>query len=427
MTRLNALTASEAVARLAEGRIRCEALVRDCLDRIAERDSSVGAWAFLDPEAALARAREIDAAGRPGPLHGLPIGMKDIVETADMPTEYGSPIYRGHRPARDANCVRRLKAAGGMVLGKTVTVEFACRYPGKTRNPHDPARTPGGSSSGSAAAVADFMVPVATGTQTAGSVSRPASFCGVVGYKASYGRHGMEGVRTVSQTLDTLGFFGRRVADVALLAFALLDGPKANLSHFEHRPPRLGVCRTPWWEDAEEGTRLALDAAVRAAERAGATVVEADVPEEFSDLVHIHRCIMVREMVAAFATEVRDHAEGLSAELREMLAEGEATAPADYEASIAIARVRRAQFDAFMSRFDAVLAPSARGEAPVGLESTGDPLFTRAWTLLGAPSVSVPAARGPAHMPVGVEVVGPRGEDGRTLAATAWLEGALDR
>jgi Asp-tRNA(Asn)/Glu-tRNA(Gln) amidotransferase A subunit family amidase len=425
VARPNELSATEAARLLGEGTLTCAALVRTCLERIDRREREVGAWVWLEPDVALARAREIDNAGRPGPLHGLPVGIKDIMATADMPTAYNSPIYADHRPREDADCVRRLKAAGGLALGKTVTTEFAVRAPGRTANPHDSNRTPGGSSSGSAAAVADRMVPLAFGTQTSGSISRPASFCGVVGYKPSFGRHDLVGIKAVAPSLDTLGFFGRSVGDVALVATALLAENLPDLASFESRPPVIGLCRTPWWSEVEAGTATAIEVAALEAARAGAQVSEVSLPEHFEDVVGVHRAIMDFEAARELETEHRDHRDQLSPELLEILDRGAAASPQTYPGLIERARNWRRQFGEFVGTFDVLLAPSVKGKAPEGLAATGDPLFTRVWTLLGAPTVTVPAATGPAGMPVGIEVVGSREGDGRTLAAAAWLELAI--
>jgi Asp-tRNA(Asn)/Glu-tRNA(Gln) amidotransferase A subunit family amidase len=424
-TRPNELSASEARRLLAAGDLTCETLVRACLERIEAREPELRAFVWLEPERALEAARRIDRAGRPGPLHGLPVGVKDVMATADMPTQYNSPIYAGHRPDADADCVRRLKAAGGLVLGKTVTAEFAVRFPGPTCNPHDPKRTPGGSSSGSAAAVADRMIPLAIGTQTSGSISRPASFCGVVGYKPSFARHDLAGVSAVSPSLDTMGFFARKVADTALFSAALLGEREADLAGFDESPPTVGLCRTPWWDQAEAGTVMALEAVADAAGRQGAKLREVELPTDFAEVVAVHRSIMDVEATHALARVYPEHRARISPDLLAILDRGATAPPGTRAAMLERVEAWRPRLAEAFAKVDVLVAPSAKGEAPPGLDSTGDPLFTRIWTLFGVPTVTLPAARGPAGMPVAIEMVGPPRDDSRALAAAAWMERAL--
>src|SRR3954452_1681416 len=274
------LSAHQAAREIAAGRLRAEALVSACLERIAAREPIVGAWHYLDPEAALDAARRCDRSAPSGPLHGVPIAVKDLIDTADMPTGYGSAIYAGHRPATDAACVALARAAGAIVLGKTVTTEFACFTPGKTANPRHPAHTPGGSSSGSAAAVADAMAPLAFGTQTAGSVIRPAAFCGIVGYKPSFGTIPRAGVKMLCDSLDTVGTMARSVADAAFFAGIVAGRPELRDIALPEAPPRFGLYRTPMWDEAGPEVATALDHARAALERAGARVEEIAVPEQ---------------------------------------------------------------------------------------------------------------------------------------------------
>src|SRR5437762_1253782 len=281
--RLNELSASDAARLIAGGDLSSEALVRDCLARIDAREATVRAWAFLDPELALRQARERDRTPARGALHGVPIGVKDVFDTADMPTQMGSPIYAGWRPPSDAACVALMRAAGAVVLGKTVTAEFAGMTPGDTRNPHDPSRTPGGSSSGSAAAVADFMVPLALGTQTGGSVLRPASFCGIVGYKPSFGRYNRSGLKMAAESLDTIGSLARSIEDVELVDAVLLGAPPRKAEPL-CEPPRIGVCRTHLWETAKPETMAAVEDSAARLARARASVREVALPEEFAGL-----------------------------------------------------------------------------------------------------------------------------------------------
>src|SRR6266446_4577339 len=318
MKPLHELTAAEAAAAIAAGTITSEALVTACLERITAREERVGAWEYLDPEQARTQARARDRSPAQGPLHGVPLGIKDLIDTSDMPTCYGSPIYAGYRPAWDAASVALLRAAGAVILGKTVTTEFAMFTPGKTANPHNVAHTPGGSSSGSAAAVADMMVPLALGTQTAGSIISPASFCGVVGYKPTHGQFPVAGIKALSQTLDTLGGFARSVADFALLRAVLVGGP-VQLPALE-RTPRLGLCRTPQWPHATAATREALETAGRQLAAAGAKVRDLELPAEFEHLVAAQETIQTHEEARCCAYELTMHREQLSSKLLELLA-----------------------------------------------------------------------------------------------------------
>ncbi len=423
MSGLERLTASEIAVRMRTGRVTAEAVLDDHLARIAAREPAVHAWAALDPDGARARARTLDRNGATGPLAGVPIAVKDIMDTAALPTEYGSPIYRGHRPTWDAACVALAQAAGAVVLGKSVTTEFANHHPGATANPHDPARTPGGSSSGSAASVADFMAAIGFGTQTAGSVIRPAAFCGIAGFKPSFGRHSLAGVKPIAQSLDTLGWMARSVDDLALMRAALLG--EVAPPPAPEGPPRIGLCRTHEWRAAEPATVEAVEAAAEALARAGAAVREVRLPESFAGLARAQMTIMGYESYRALAHERIAHGAALSDALRRRLEEGGRISCDDYEAAQALATACRGALDAVFGDGDALLCPSAAGEAPVGLASTGDPVFTRAWTLLGVPGVTLPGHTGPKAMPVGVQLVGRPGDDRRLLAVARWAEGRI--
>ncbi|HXP32197.1 MAG TPA: amidase [Stellaceae bacterium] len=423
MPDLARLSAREAAQRIAAGSLTSEALVRSCLERIGEREAVVGAWEHLVPEQALAEARARDREPRRGALHGVPIGVKDIMDTADLPTHYGSRAYAGHRPGADAACVALARRAGAVVLGKTVSTEFAAMSPGKTRNPHDPARTPGGSSSGSAAAVADHMVPLAFGTQTAGSIVRPASFCGVVGYKPSFGIVAIAGTKTLAHSLDTIGGLARDVRDVALFIAALTDRP-ALVPDDLPAEPRLGLYRTPPFDQAEPATLAALEQAASRLSRAGIAVTERGAFAAFGELVAVQDTVMLYESARNLAWEYQNRAAAITLATQQMLENGFDIAGAAYEAARAKAATARARIAEFFGDLDAVLVPAARGEAPVGT-ATGDPVFNRAWTLLHLPCVTLPGARGPAGMPVGVQIVGRPGEDARLLAVACRIEAAL--
>ena len=418
------LTALEAAAEIAAGRLTSEALVRACLERIAEREDSVGAWAFLDPDLALGEARRRDAERPRGALHGVPFGVKDIIATHDMPTEYGSPIYAGHRPGFDASCVALARAAGMVVLGKTVTTEFAMRSPGKTRNPHNLAHTPGGSSSGSAAAVADMMVPLAIGTQTAGSVIRPASYCGCVGFKPTFGRVARAGVKPLSESLDTVGVMARSVADAATFA-AVLEGQPVPFFSPRAAPPRLAVCRTPAWPDAQPETEAALWETVSRLARAGAEVTETELPKVFDEAPEAQGILQNYEAYRSLTWEIERHPDALSQALRDYIAPG-ADCPRDgYDWARRVQANCRAQVWPLFDGIDALLTPAAPGEAPRDLSATGSPAFNRIWTMLGVPCVTVPGLKGPRGLPVGIQLVGPAGRAAATLACAHWAHRAL--
>ena len=409
------------------GRRKAVEIVESCLARIAARDPALRAWVVLDEEGARAQARRVDAGEARGPLAGVPIAVKDIMDTAGLPTEYGSPIYRGHRPAADASCVALARAAGAIVVGKTVTTEFANLTPGATVNPRNAAHTPGGSSSGSAAAVADGHVPLGFGTQTAGSVIRPASFCGVAALKPSFNRHAVAGVKPVSQSLDTIGWFANCVDDLALMRSSLLGEDFAPLSEAR---PRIGLCRTHEWRSAAPDTVEAVEAAAANFAAAGANVREVVLPEIFASLAQDQTTIMFYEAHRALAWERVNHWSHLSPALRERLEEGGTTGIDDYEAAQARAAAGRMALDEVFDGIDVELAPSAAGEAPKGLGSTGDPIFNRVWTLMGVPCVNLPGHAGRLGLPVGVQLIGPIGADRALLAHAKWAEtrvgGAVD-
>jgi Asp-tRNA(Asn)/Glu-tRNA(Gln) amidotransferase A subunit family amidase len=425
-TELNELSAGAAARRIARGELSATALVESCLARIAAREAVVGAWQYLDPDAALAEARARDRAAPRGPLHGVPVGIKDIFDTVDMPTEYGSPIYRGHRPEADAVSVARLRAAGAVVLGKTVTTEFAYSAPGKTANPHDPSHTPGGSSSGSAAAVADAMVPAALGTQTAGSVIRPSAFCGVVGFKPSHGLIDVAGVKALSPSLDTVGVLARTVEDVDLLGRILWGERFFAPELVSERPRRVGYCRTEHWTQAEPSIEAALDQVTLALRDAGVEVVDLALPEACHGLNAAQQTVMAFEARLSFAAEVRNHAELLSPRLSELIADGGRISVARYEAALKQAAAARIAFENLFAAVDLVLTPSAPGEAPRDLTTTGDAVFNRTWTLLHVPCIALPVMAGTCGLPVGAQLVGRFKRDHELLAQARWLEAELE-
>ncbi len=421
MKKLNALSALDASRMISRREITAEALVRDCLERIRERDADVGAWIHCDPELALRQARLLDSGPVRGLLHGLPLGVKDIFDTHDMPTGYGSPIYDGHRTRCDAASVALARAAGGVILGKTVTTEFATFPPGKTRNPLDPGRTPGGSSSGSAAAVADFQVPLAFGTQTAGSVIRPASYCGVVGFKPTYNLIPRCGVKPGSDTVDTVGVFARTVPDAAMLTAALMGNSALMVPEQPIAPPRIGWCRTHEWDRVQAEMAQAMEKAAATLSAAGARVTEMTLPPRFAGLLAAQKSIMGFEGARSRADEFLRFPDKLSAALRENFAAGYRIDHGAYANALALGRECRSRLEDAFGDCDVLLAPSATGEAPAGLSSTGDPVMNQVWTLLHVPCVTVPATTGPNGLPLGLSAVGRIGDDARTLAAAHWI------
>ena len=420
---LNELSASEAAREIAAGRLSSETLVSVCLKRIQEREDTVGAWIHLNPEQALAEARLRDQHPGTGPLHGVPVGIKDIIDTADQPTAYGSPIYDGNHPAWDAACVTLLRRAGAVILGKTVTTEFACRTAGKATNPHNPAHTPGGSSSGSAAAVAAEMVPLALGTQTSGSVIRPASYCGVLGYKASYGDLPLPGVKPLVLSLDTLGVFARSVEDFQRFRAALLGEP-AELAPPSY-PPKIGLCRTPQWSQAEPATRSALETAAAKLSDAGAAVEELELPPEFDGLCVAQNTVFVAEGARCLSFELTEKRELVSEQLRGVLEPGFGISRFEELEARAVIQLCLRSLESVFADYDVLLTPSAPGEAPEGLGDTGNPVFNRMWTALGTPTVNLPGHQGPQKLPVGVQAIGRVGEDEQLLFVAAWMESRI--
>lgn len=422
------LTATEAAARLAEGTLTAEALTRSCLDRIAAREATVRAFTFLDPQMAISAAREVDKAYTKGALYGLPIGIKDMIDTADMPTTHNSPIYQGNRPGVDAACVAVSRGEGAVIMGKTDTLEFAAGgRRARTSNPHDQTRTPGGSSSGSAAAVAAGMVPLAYGTQTGGSTIRPASFCGVYAMKPTHGVVNTAGFKRYSHTLDTIGWYARHPADLALPARAFrLWGMEDAPAPKPAAALRIALVEGPNWGKAEESARQALQLAGERLRKAGAVVEPLTLPAPFDGISDAQRTIMLSEGRGAFLGEYLLHHEKLHQEFRERVENKAGIAAKDIVAAHDLAAECRKLFDALFPGFDAVLTPSAVGEAPVGLQNNGDPIFNAMWTLLHVPCIAIPCHTGPNGMPVGVQIVGPRYGDAALLAVAAVAGPAID-
>ena len=416
-----------ALASLRSGTQSSETLTRAYLDRIAATDANVQAWAHLDREQALAVARALDvrrnAGAETGPLAGIGIGVKDIIATSDQPTQLGSPIFAGAQPAVDAQCVIRLKQAGGFALGKTVTTEFAFMQPGKTRNPWNAAHTPGGSSSGSAAAVALGQVCAALGTQTNGSVIRPAAYCGVVGFKPTRDALPYEGVALFSSTLDTLGVFARTVADCALLAgcLAVSDSSRAVVS------PLAGAPRLAWladfpWATVSTDQRVAMEAASETLRRGGASITPVAVPDRWRDAHLIHRCIMLYEGASEWGSLQQRERQRMSAKLNAALDEGRAIGETAYADALAQRAEAIADLTSWLAPYDAIVTPPARGSAPAELTQTGDPLCCTLWSLLGCPAICIPAGMAPNGLPLGLQVAARPGADDRLLAVAQWCE-----
>lgn len=430
------LTAATLGAAIVAGEITAEEAASSCLERISGIDETIQAWAFLDPAHALRQAEAADLArrlGKPlGPLHGIPIGVKDIIDTADMPTENGSRLHSGRRPEADAAVVSLLREAGAVILGKTVTTEFAVYSPGKTRNPYDPERTPGGSSSGSAAAVSAGMVPIALGTQTNGSIIRPASFCGVFGYKPSFGLISRRGILRQSEHLDHVGFFARDLADLAMVAEPLITydardpgmRPQARprlrelLAEAPPAPPRIAFVRTPIWELADADTAAAFDELVASL---GERVEEIALPAAYGRAIDVHRTILEAGLAYNLKGERERGDQEMSASLREMIDRGGEIRAVDYMKALRDRSILIAALEEIFEWFDAILTPAAAGEAPKGLGSTGNPAFCTTWTLCGTPAITLPILQGANGMPLGAQLVGQHGDDARLMRTARWL------
>jgi Asp-tRNA(Asn)/Glu-tRNA(Gln) amidotransferase A subunit family amidase len=421
----NTFTASEIARQIDSGTLTAEAVVRAHLERIDQRDADVLAWKHLARDAALERARTLDRGPRRGLLHGVPMGVKDIIDSFDQPTSYGSPIYATHQPLADAATVALAKGAGAILLGKTVTTEFANRHPGPTRNPHNPAHTPGGSSSGSAAAVADFQVVLATGTQTGGSVIRPAAFCGVVGYKPTFGHFPTAGMKANTEWLDTIGAYARSLDDIALFRAALMAIPHRPIARLE-TPPRIAVCFTPHKGELQAEAIAAVQDAAKALAKAGAKVSELELPAPGPELREGQKTLSAFEGPRAAADEARRFYDLLSNSFqKDKIGAGNKL---DYPAWVAARKLGergRAMADALFADIDVILTPPAKGEAPAGLDHTGDATFNLIWTYLWMPCLTLPFTRGPTGLPVGIQLVGRQHEDERLFDTAAWVQGAL--
>ncbi len=415
---------------LREGRLQARDALEATLARIDRLEPQVHAWLHRDAQAARAQADAVDALhaqGAPlGLLAGIPLAVKDIFDTADFPTAYGSPLYQGHRPKADAAPVAQARNAGAIALGKTVTTEFAYFTPGPTANPWNLAHTPGGSSSGSAAAVASGMVPLALGSQTAGSLIRPASYCGVFALKPTYGRFSVEGAKAFSHSLDTLGWLARSADDLELLRCALAGEAFQPLDTLAPATVTLLACQTHEWPACDAGGAQAWARACAQAAAQGMAVREVSVPAALAGLVDAQKTIMAYEAARSLEAEFTQHRDQLSSHIQALVTTGQATTEAAYQAAQALAQAGREQIAALMQGADALLVPAAPGEAPVGLAATGDPIFSRVWNLLGLPCVNVPGLRGPSGLPIGMQLVGHPGGERRLLEVAKALQPALD-
>jgi Asp-tRNA(Asn)/Glu-tRNA(Gln) amidotransferase A subunit family amidase len=432
---LTTLSAVDAAAKIASGALSSEQYVQTCLTQIAARDGDVRAFVHIDPNYAIQQARARDKqkseGGALGVLHGIPVAVKDIFDTVDFPTENGTKLDAGRKPARDAEAVARLRAAGAVILGKTVTTECAYFFPGATRNPHDLARTPGGSSSGSAAAIAAGMVPLAIGSQTNGSVIRPAAFCGVIGMKPSHGLVSRARVLALSGHLDHVGVFANLLSDIVLAMGVLAgndpDDPDTNgvaKPNFTEAlsgsvsEPRLAFVRTPVWDKADAYTRNAFE---NLAKQLGGAIVEIKLPDRFADAWPAHRTIMAVDMAKNLGEAVERGGEQKSSEiLRKLMAEGRTVQPERYRAAIEEAESLSAMFDEQFKDFDGIVTPATIGVAP-SIETTGDPVFCSLWSLLGVPAISLPLLMGEGGLPLGVQLVARKSEDARLLGVANWL------
>ena len=436
LTNLHWASATDAARMIRDGVISSEQLVEACLARVRDVDGDVKAWAYLDPDYAIEQARaadELRLSGRSiGPLHGVPVGLKDIIDTADMPTENGSPLHAGRTPSRDATVVALLRAAGAVIMGKTVTTEFATRTPGKTRNPHNAAHTPGGSSSGSAAAVAAGMVPLALGSQTTGSTIRPAAYCGVFGFKPTHGLIPRHGMFQLSRTLDHVGLFARAIEDIALLleqsvGYDERDPDSRPRARVPYRavaaeepplPPMFAFVKTPRWHQVDPDAKEAFAELVG---HLGDRVEEIELVS-VEDAFGWHEAISGGEIAQNLYREWETQRDGLSPALRARIELGQAVRAAEYlDAHANLPQLHASFTELFEQRYDAILTPAAAGTAPAGLESTGDPVFCALWTLCGMPALNVPLMQGANGLPLGVQLVGPRHGDARLLRTARWL------
>ncbi|MGD8323733.1 MAG: amidase [Gammaproteobacteria bacterium] len=415
-------TATRLAAKLKSRELSALEVVDACLQRIDERDADIRAWTVIDVEYARSQARALDSGPIRGPLHGVPIAVKDIIATAALPTQYGSSIYAGYQPDHDAACVSAALSAGAIVLGKTATTEFAFLSPTSTVNPLNQAHTPGGSSSGSAAAVADSMVPLAFGTQTAGSVIRPASYCGIVGYKPTYGTIDRAGIKLIAESLDTVGVLARSVSDAALFTRAITGNRSLLQPLTASNDLQIGFCRTHDWNEVDSATASIIESAVDRLTGGGARLSTVQLPAEFAQLQWAHTVIQGFEAARNLEFELDTNRLSLSPTLLAMLDNGAAVSKAQYDENSQLVEACRESLAEVFGSCHVLVTASATGEAPTGLGSTGNPVMNRIWTALHTPCISVPAATGPNGLPVGLQIIGRPGDDARALACADWID-----
>lgn len=425
MTEPFRLTAVQAAKQIADGTLTSEKLVASCLERIEAREADVGAWIHLDPDAALAQARALDKGPKRGKLHGVPVGVKDIIDTMDMPTAYGSSIHAGSRTSWDAPCVAIIRQAGAIAMGKTVTSEFAAYHPGKTRNPHNKSRAPGISSSGSAAAVADHMVPLAFGTQTGASIIKPAAFCGTIGYKPTFGTFVRGGVHPLADSLDTLGYFARDVDDLSL--FGAVLGNRAGFGDgMPDRAPRIGLCRTAAWDTmAAPEIRNAVEDAGKRLAKAGAHMSDVELPADWAKLNDACITVLRYEGARSMAHEFRTKRDGLSQAMQGLVEAGNAIPHDVYRAARDLTTRCRAQIAPVFERYDALLTPAAECEAAPIENPIGDSVFNRLWTIAHLPCIAMPTAWSANRLPVGIQLIGALHGDEHLLRTARWVESKI--
>ncbi|WP_170765066.1 amidase [Ruegeria lacuscaerulensis] len=425
MSDLNHRSVTELAGLIRAGEAKPSEVMQAHLDRIALREPIVGAFQHLDADRAMERARIADTLPIGGPLHGVPFAIKDIIDTDDMPTGWGSDLYRDRQPDRTAICVQAFLNAGAIPVGKTVTTEFAYFRPGKTANPHNPAHTPGGSSSGSAAAVADFMVPLAFGSQTAASLIRPAAYCGVCGFRPTINSYPLEGVMGLSHSLDTLGVLARDPADLALTDAVLRGVDPPSVPCFEDNLPRISLMRGPHWMDGSIEMRDACSRALSAIADAGAEAGEMAHPPVFTELTAAHNTVMSYEAACLRHQEFDLGVPAISPQFHALIEAGQQVSEGEYQQALAVRDRANAILDQLFEDTDALLVPSAPGPAPAGLEATGDPLFSRMWNLLQVPSFAIPFGKAPNGLPLGIQLIAPRGADARLLDTAQWVQDTL--
>ena len=419
---LNQLSARQIAQGVKDSEFSAQEVMQACLSRIDQRETRIGAFINYDPDKAMEAARVVDTSAEQGLLKGVPFVVKDIIDTADFPTEWGSTIYKGFAPQRNASCVELFKRAGAIMIGKTVTTEFAYFKPGKTANPVDQRYSPGGSSSGSAAAVADDMAPLGFGSQTAASLIRPAAYCGVLGYKPSHGAFSLDGVMGLSPSLDTLGLLSRYTEDLQL-ARRVLTGCNSNVQFdFNENKPRVALMRGPHWLDGSVEMRDVCERALSKLADHGAITGELMHPQVFNQLTQSQTTVMAFEVAKSRIFEYSQHRDKISPQFKELVESGLAISFTEYQNALELKAQAAFLLDSLFMDIDVILAPAAPGEAPKGLSATGDPLFSRAWNLLQVPCVSVPFSNGPNGLPLSVQIIGPYGSDEKLLEITRWVE-----